>query len=688
MMDAKGVSLVTPVFRPDLDHFRACAESILNQSSTDWEWHCVAALDEDSALEEILAEVSRDARVHVHRPPSNLGISANTNVALAACRTPLVAFIDQDDLVLPQAVKEVQIAAEAHPSAGVFYSDECKIDDSGRVTDPFFKPDWSPRRLESHMYVGHLLACRIDLIRGIGGLRPEYDGAQDYDLALRLMDAGVQFVHIPKLLYIWRSHAASTAARPESKTWAWEAGRRALQDHFHRVGSDASVVYVGGGCYSSFANEGPWPRVTIVMPTALLGERSEAEGRPLAFDSVDSLLALSDYPDVDVLLVVDRREVLDEAVAYANGLRDQLRGTASQPLDWSIEVIDATRGGEPFNFSRSVNIGVLRARTELVLLLNDDTLVDQREWLYSLCHLMRDPQVGAAGALLLTRDGKVQHAGISVAGSPINLLTGVDPASREGMSALHVEREVTAVTGAAMLTRRSAYLQVGGYSEEFPGSFNDVDYCLKLRDANYRILWTPHCRLTHFESESRDPRPPREDILRFQERWWPRLLSDPYYSSNLDVTNARGDDWEARFTPWPMWAYVSRHLSLAAESAARGAGLPSGYLMVNPDLAALAAASDGGERLREHVVTHGAREGRLAFVFRPSQLNGQLAHESPLASPFDELRYLLANPDVAHSVRNGVFSTGSEHWNTNGWREHRLQASGDGGPRWTAQTIN
>jgi GT2 family glycosyltransferase len=509
------VSVVTPVFNTDPRHLRAAIESVRRQLYPRWEL-CLADDGSSSAgTLAVLDEASADVRVRVVRLPSTGGISEATNAAIRASCGELVAFLDHDDELAPEALASVVEHWNAAPDTDVTYSDEDKLDASGVRCDPYFKPEWSPDLFLSFMYTCHLMVVRRTLLDEAGGLRGAFDGAQDYDLLLRLSSRTSGIRHVPGVLYHWRKSDTSTAKAGAAKPWATDAGRRAIEAHLGTRGVVEATPHPG--LYRVRYRIPGEPLVSIVIPTRGRTRLLASRGVDMLTNCLRSLATRTSWPHVEVVVVAD------------DGVLSESAGRALRDLRHVLVPYDAAG---PFNFSRKVNVGVGASSGAHVLLLNDDTEAREDGWLTAMLELASQPAIGAVGAKLYYPDGRLQHVGILVG------VVGVAahayhqaPGDHPGYAGSNlVIRNVSAVTGACMLTRREVFAEVGGFDEALAVDFNDVDYCLKARRAGYRVVFTPFAELYHHESASFGDRiqSPRER-RHMEDRWGDAVRVDPYY---------------------------------------------------------------------------------------------------------------------------------------------------------------
>ena len=507
-------SVLTPVYAPAPDVLRATVESVLAQTFGDWELVLVDDCSPDPVTGALLAELAaRDSRIVVETRTENGGIAAASQTALERAQGDFVALLDHDDLLTPNALATVAAALDAAPDADYLYSDEDKIN-NGVYFDPFRKPRWSPERLRGQMYTAHLSVIRTSLAREVGGFRPGFDGSQDHDLVLRVTERARQIVHVPEILYHWRVVPGSAAGDPLAKDYAWDAGLRAVREHLERIGMDATAEL--GPLPGTYRIERRLPaerRVSIVIPTRGSTGMTWGQRRVFVVEAVRSALARTRHRNLEFVVVADTdtpQTVLDDLAAVAG------EHLVLVPYD------------EPFNFSRKCNVGFLAATGDVVVMLNDDVEVISDNWLENLCAPLEDPAVGLTGAKLFYGDGSVQHGGHLYDRNEFShAFLGAAPDSTIAFSALHVDREASGVTAACAALRRDTFERVGGFCEELPGNFNDVDFCFKIGHAGLRIVWLAHVELFHFESQSREPTVQKWEYQKVVDRWGTYAV-DPY----------------------------------------------------------------------------------------------------------------------------------------------------------------
>jgi GT2 family glycosyltransferase len=485
----------------------------------------------------VLERAARDPRVKVTFRESNGHIAAASNSALGLARGEYVALLDHDDELSEHALAIMAEEIAAHPEADLLYSDEDKIDLEGHRHDPYFKPDFNPELLWSQNFFSHLGVYRREVVLEAGGFREGFEGSQDYDLLLRCLarTAPDRIRHVPRVLYHWRTAARSAAAEVAAKPYAFAAAQRALQEHLASLGPGARVEpgRFAGTWRVRWPLPDPAPLVSIIVPTR--------DAAPVLAPCIDSLLARTTYRNYE-LLVVDNGSREPDAIALLSRLA--VGGQAR-----------VLRYDRPFNFSAINNFAVEQARGEVLVLLNNDTEIVGGEWLSELVSHAIRPGIGAVGARLLYPDGRVQHAGVvtGIQGVAGHAFKGLPREAPGYFSLPHLLREVSAVTGACMAVRKVAYEQVGGLDDrELQVAFNDIDFCLKLRRAGYRNLYTPWAELYHHESYSRGSDLEGARLRRFQSeidvmrQRWPELEYDPAYNPNLSLEN---EDYEFAAPP-------------------------------------------------------------------------------------------------------------------------------------------
>ncbi len=514
-------SILMPVFNTDPAELGGAIESVVAQSYGNWEL-CMA--DDCSSRPETRAVIERfsagqDARIKVAHRSERGGISRTCNAAWQMASGDYVCFLDHDDTLSPHALAYICEALDRHPEADLIYSDEDKIDSNDKRFDPFFKPDWSPDLLLSENYMCHLLVVRQDLAGKIGHLNPDCDGSQDYDLILRACERAAEIRHVPRVLYHWRATEGSTAVTQENKQYALTAAQKALEQHCVRVNNALTV--------EPAKIPGRW-RARYRIPTEIRVSIIIASGGKLDVlrANLDSLFAKTTYSRYEIVVIDNSRH---------NGIESYIRELQTQHdnvryLDWR---------NKPFNYSAINNAAARTCESPVLLFLNDDTSVIEPGWLEAMVELAVRPEVGAVGAKLLYPDGRIQHAGV-VMGLYDNCghaFKGLDGSVGHYFDFPDVIRNVSAVTGACLMTRSDVFWKLGGFDEvQFAVAFNDIDLCLKIGNQGFRVLYTPHALLYHheaFSKTSKDLVPHPQEVEAMRLKWESVIDADPYYNPNL-----------------------------------------------------------------------------------------------------------------------------------------------------------
>jgi O-antigen biosynthesis protein len=509
-------SVVTPVYDPPVDVLRATVGSVLAQEHTDWELILVDDCSTNPAIRTLLREfAAAEPRINLIERETNGHIVAASNDGLAAATGEFIVLLDHDDLLTPDALTRNAEAIGQHDDVDYLYSDEDKVDDDGRHYDLFRKPEWSPERLRGQMYTSHLSVLRRSLVDEVGGFREGYQGSQDHDLVLRVTEKARRIVHIPEVLYHWRTIPGSAAATSDAKPYAAVAGRQAVQDQLDRLGLKAEVTHgPSPGLYVVRHPLDPSVRASIVIPTN--GSTGMVWGRRRVFvvEAVRSVLAATHHENLEVVVVHDTPTPPD--------VLDSLREVAGEKL--RLVPFD-----EPFNFSRKMNLGVLHTTGERIVLLNDDVEAITDGWLEQLLGALDEPDVGLTGAKLYFGSDTVQHLGHFYALGHFRHIASHAARSDLGEFGVHtINREVSGVTAACAGIRRQTFLDIGGFSELLPTNFNDVDLSYKVRNAGLRIVVLPSVELYHFESQTRERIVEDWERKRVEARWGPPDV-DPYY---------------------------------------------------------------------------------------------------------------------------------------------------------------
>ncbi|HTX01728.1 MAG TPA: glycosyltransferase, partial [Acidimicrobiales bacterium] len=511
------VAVLVPVFKTPLWALERAVGSVLAQTTPDWELCLCDDGSDDEALSAYLGSLpALDRRIKVTALAENGGLSRATNAALALASAPYVAFLDHDDELAPQALASIAASLAGHPEGDMWYSDEDKIDLEGERFDPLFKPAWSPDLLLSFAYTCHLTVIRRALVVELGGLRPEFDGSQDYDLALRVSERAREIVHVPEVLYHWRILPGSAATGAEAKPWAFEAGRRAIEDAMERRGEPSEVTQMEQfpGRYHVRRQLRASPLVSVIIPF---------KDEPALLQTCTSSMRQAPGYDNFEFVLLNNGSALPETFALLEELSSQQ----------GVRIVDVPG---PFNWPAINNQGAAAASGEVLLFSNNDIEARVPRWMHAMLgHALR-PEVGAVGARLLYPDGAIQHAGVEIGlgGIAGHVLRGL-PGSYPGYNSMAIQtRNVSVVTGACMMTRRQAFESVGGFDESLPVAFNDVDFCLKLGERGLYVVYAPLAELVHHESISRGHTDDVAETERILERWGGAIAAgDKYVSPHL-----------------------------------------------------------------------------------------------------------------------------------------------------------
>lgn len=524
----KKFSIIVPLYQTKPEYLRAMIDSILTQTYPHWQL-CMANAG-SKELTPILEEyATRDSRICFTTLEENEGISGNTNAALTLADGDFIVLADHDDIVPANALYEFAAAIEKEPDIDMLYSDEDKVDmDGKKYFEPHFKPDFNIDLLCSVNYICHLFAARKDVVERAGNFRKEYDGAQDLDFILRCSEQAGHIHHVPKILYHWRCHINSTAANPESKLYAFEAGRRAIEAHYKRLSIPAHVE--NAQFYGMYRTHYDWeemPLVSIIIPN-----KDHAEDLAKC---VDSIYEKSEYRNFE-FIIVENNSTEEETFEYYRKLSDEHE---------NVHVVYYEGG---FNYSKINNFGAAAAKGEYLLLLNNDTeMIDGSAIGELLGYCMRE-DVGAVGAKLLYEDDTIQHAGVVVGfgGTAGHTFIGKNRYDTGYFGRIMCAQDYSAVTAACMMTKHSVFEAVGGLTEELAVAFNDIDYCLKVRKLGKLVVYNPYAELYHYESKSRGLEDDPAKVERFNGEtellisYWRELIEggDPYYNRNLTLDNS------------------------------------------------------------------------------------------------------------------------------------------------------
>jgi GT2 family glycosyltransferase len=507
-------SIVTPVFNPPLWALEECIASVLGQGFADWEWCIADDCSTDSNVLDRLRELARsEERVRLHERSANGGIVAASNDALKLATGEYVVLLDHDDSLSCDALQVVSDLLEYCPDTDYIYSNEDKVDQTGRHFDVFHKPSWAPERLLGQNYCCHLSVLRRSIVQEVGNFREGFEGSQDYDLILRVTEVSKHIRHIPEVLYHWRVVEGSTALEQFAKPYAIEAARKAVEEHLDRVGVQAQVTTTKHGYQRVRRTLLRQPLVSIIIPSAAFTKTVRGAERLLLTEALYSITSKTTYTNYEIVVVLDTNTFSKD------------RGLQNILDDERIVVVDYSK---PFDFSDKCNVGAVHARGEILLFLNDDTELISPDWLETLLGHLSDAKVGMVGARLLLEDGSIQSAGHTNDPSPHSFGLGSSQDDPGEFGNLAIAQERSGLTGACFALSRSLYFEVGGMSLKYPHCFNDVDLCFKILEKELRLVWTPFADLYHFESLSRDPTPRNAEVAALYERWSRYFGEDKY----------------------------------------------------------------------------------------------------------------------------------------------------------------
>lgn len=525
-------SIVIPLYATPDNFLRELLDSILAQTYTNFEV-CLAdgsenGKDKEEFVKKYIEEKNTGSKIKYNKLGKNLGIAGNTNEALKMASGDYIVLADHDDVITENALYECAKAINEE-NCDCLYSDEDKLDmDGGSLFDPHFKPDFNIDLLESVNYICHLFVVKKELVDVAGMFDAAFDGAQDYDFIFRVTENAKRIVHIPKVLYHWRCHMNSTASNPQSKLYAFEAGARAIKAHIERVGKSLPVekIYKGVdyGIYHKYFIMEDKPLLSIIIPN-----KDHREDLDLA---IRSIMTKSSYKNIE-FIVVENNSTDKKTFDYYDKIQKE------------FDNVKVVRWEREFNYSLINNFGVNFANGEYLFFLNNDielinpTSIEEMMW-----YAVRE-DVGIVGARLLYNDDTIQHAGVVIGfgGVAGHTFIGLSEVENSYFHRALTLQDYSAVTAAALITKKSVFEEVGGFSEDLAVAFNDIDFCMKVRAKNYLVVYNPYALFYHYESKSRGLEDSPEKIERFNRetatfmKRWPKILAkgDPYYNPNLTL---------------------------------------------------------------------------------------------------------------------------------------------------------
>lgn len=522
---APKISILVPVYNTPQVFLKQMIQSVRKQTYANWEL-CIANANPDNEEVKQILEIctKKDDRIKVVNVPENEGIAQNTNRALDIATGEFIGLLDHDDLLEENALYEIVSCLNKKKETDVLYTDEDKVTtDLDEYFSPNFKPDFNLDMLRANNYICHFFVAKKELIEKVGGFRAEYNGAQDYDLILRCTEQAQNVAHIAKILYHWRVHKESTADNPLSKMYAYEAGKKAIEGHLARCHTDGEVLQTDNlGFYRVKYPVKGKPLVSILIPN-----KDQVDTLDKCLRSIEER---TDYDNYEII-IIENNSTEQKTFDYYNQIcNDKIR-----VVYWKKE----------FNYSAINNFGVDQAKGEYLLLLNNDMEVISRDWMSELLGHCQRPEVGAVGARLYYSDDTVQHAGIiiGIGGVAGSVFVGMKRGYTGYMHRAAIQQDLSAVTAACMMIKRSVFEEAGRLEEQLKVAFNDVDLCLKIRKNGYLIVYDPYVELYHYESKTRGAEDTKEKVRRFQSEieymrcHWIDILKngDPAYNPNLTL---------------------------------------------------------------------------------------------------------------------------------------------------------
>ena len=522
------ISIVIPLYKTPHNYLNELIQSVKNQTYANWELCLSDGSGENSPLTKLLKKYEAgDERIKVVYNQQPLQISQNTNMALEIATGDYIAFADHDDLLMPNTLFECVSELNKDMSIDMIYTDEDKIDMTGKEHFmPHFKSDFNIDMLRCTNYFCHFVVVKRDVFEKAGNLNSDFDGAQDYDFVLRCVEVSTNIKHISKVLYHWRAHKDSTAENPESKDYAFKAGARAVQAHYDRVGIKATVEETRHkGIYRTRYILQEQPLVSVIIPN-----KDHVSDLKKCIESIQEKSSYKNYE----LIVVENNSTEEETFEYYKKLEAECSDV--KVVYWE---------GTGFNYPAINNFGVEFAQGEYLLFLNNDTEIVNADCFEELLGYCMRQDVGAVGARLYYEDGTIQHAGVvlGLGGIAGHAFVGCHPGDPGYFGRIDMAQNYSAVTAACMMVKKSVYEEVKGFDEKYAVAFNDVDLCMKIRQAGYLIVYNPYAELNHYESKSRGYEDTEEKLARFVseielfESRWGNLLAegDPYYNPNLTL---------------------------------------------------------------------------------------------------------------------------------------------------------
>ena len=543
-------SIIVPAYNPKPAFFAEVMQSLRQQSYDNWQL-CIADASASKKAEELARKfriIYGEKRISFVHMKENGGISENTNAGIGIAKGDWFGFMDHDDLLAPDALYEMALLINQDKEIEAIYTDEDQVEEGkkGLVHQkPHFKPDFSPDLLRSNNYITHFFCVKGDIVDRVGGFRKEFDGAQDYDFILRCTEEAKKVGHIPKVLYHWRIHSSSTADNPLSKAYAYEAGKRALEGHLSRMGEQAKVAQLQHfGFYRVKYAVAGTPLLSILIPNK---DQSDVLRRCIAS------IQRSSYQNYEVILVENNsteratfayyQELVGNGqAASAEGHKGDILGQGRLPGGQAVKILHWKKG---FNYSAINNFAASYASGEYLVLLNNDIEIITQDWMEEMLGNCQRPGVGSVGARLYYPNNTIQHAGIVVGidGIAANMFPDLKRGQEGYYHKAALQLNYSAVTAACLMVSKEIYGKVQGLEEKLAVAFNDLDFCLRVRQEGYLVVYNPFVEAYHYESKSRGQEDTKEKVQRFGEeiefirsRWMGLIQKgDPYYNPNLSL---------------------------------------------------------------------------------------------------------------------------------------------------------
>lgn len=537
------ISIVVPCYKTKEAYLTEMLHSVRRQSYSRWQLCLADATPSEQVKEQVEAFVReyKEERICYQHLSGNLGIAQNLNAGIEMAEGEWLGFLDHDDLLAPEALYEMVSLMNQQPELEAVYSDEDQVEETKHGLEhqnPHFKPDFSLDLLRSNNYITHFFCVKRKIAEKVGGFRSEFNGAQDYDFILRCTEAAEKVGHVPRVLYHWRVHSNSTADNPLSKLYAYEAGQHALEEHLKRMGQPGEVSQlVHFGFYRIKYPVSGTPMVSILIPN-----KDQKDTLRQCIQSIGN----STWKNYEIIIIENNSQE-PETFQYYSQLcqhkgEGKIYGTGTLPGGQSVKVVVWDSG---FNYSAINNFGASYAEGEYFVLLNNDIQIITLDWLEELLGNCQRPEVGIVGARLYYPDNTIQHAGIVVGidGIAANMFPGLRRGQEGYYHKAAIQLNYSAVTAACLMVPRRLYQELHGLEEQLAVAFNDLDFCLRVCQKGYLVVYDPFVEAYHYESKSRGKEDTKEKVHRFGEeiefirtRWIDLLKKgDPYYNPNFSL---------------------------------------------------------------------------------------------------------------------------------------------------------